>query len=153
MDAEQEKIAFDRVVRSHVYDYVMREGLPPTIAETSSVLSRSADQVRSSFQRLADGHILVLQKGSDEVLMANPFSAVPTPFLVKAGGRSYYGNCIWDAMGIPAMLQQDATLEASCGCCSTTMNLKVTNGLIGEAHGIAHFAIPAAHWWDDIVFN
>ncbi len=153
MDAEQEKIAFDRVVRSHVYDYVMREGLPPTIAETSSVLSRSADQVRSSFQRLADGHILVLQKGSDEVLMANPFSAVPTPFLVKAGGRSYYGNCIWDAMGIPAMLQQDATLEASCGCCSTAMNLKVTNGLIGEAHGIAHFAIPAAHWWDDIVFN
>ena len=153
MDAEQEKIAFDRVVRSHVYDYVMREGLPPTIAETSSVLSRSADQVRSSFQRLADGHILVLQKGSDEVLMANPFSAVPTPFLVKAGGRSYYGNCIWDAMGIPAMLQQDATLEASCGCCSTAINLKVTNGLIGEAHGIAHFAIPAAHWWDDIVFN
>jgi len=153
MDAEQEKIAFDRVVRSHVYDYVMREGLPPTIAETSSVLSRSADQVRSSFQRLADGHILVLQKGSDEVLMANPFSAVPTPFLVKAGGRSYYGNCIWDAMGIPAMLQQDATLEASCGCCSTAMNLKVTDGLIGEAHGIAHFAIPAAHWWDDIVFN
>ena len=153
MDAEQEQIALDKVVRSHVYDYVMREGLPPTIAETSSVLSRSADQVRSSFQRLADGHILVLQKGSDEVLMANPFSAVPTPFLVKAGGRSYYGNCIWDAMGIPAMLQQDATLEASCGCCSTAMNLKVTNGLIGEAHGIAHFAIPAAHWWDDIVFN
>src|SRR6266705_1578107 len=124
MDAEQEKIAFDRVVRSHVYDYVMREGLPPTIAETSSVLSRSADQVRSSFQRLADGHILVLQKGSDEVLMANPFSAVPTPFLVKAGGRSYYGNCIWDAMGISAMLQQDATLEASCGCCSTAMKRK-----------------------------
>jgi hypothetical protein len=153
MDAEQEKIAFDRVVRSHVYDYVMREGLPPTIAETSSVLSRSADQVRLSFQRLADGHILVLQKGSDEVLMANPFSAVPTPFLVKAGGRSYYGNCIWDAMGIPAMLQQDATIEASCGCCSTAINLKVTNGLIVKAHGIAHFAIPAAHWWDDIVFN
>jgi hypothetical protein len=94
-----------------------------------------------------------LQKGSGEVLMANPFSAVPTPFLVKIGDRSYYGNCIWDAMGIPAMLQQDATIEASCGCCSTAMNLKVTNGLIGEAHGIAHFAIPAAHWWDDIIFN
>jgi hypothetical protein len=153
MDAEQEKIALDNVVRNHVYDYVIREGLPPTIAETSSTLSRSSDEIRSSFQRLADGHILVLQKGSGEVLMANPFSGVPTPFLVKAGGRSYYGNCIWDAMGIPAMLKQDAVIEASCGCCSTAMNLKVTNGSIGEAHGIAHFAIPAAHWWDDIVFN
>ncbi|MBA2527681.1 MAG: hypothetical protein H0V18_18155 [Pyrinomonadaceae bacterium] len=69
MDAEQEKIAFDKVVRSHVYDYVMREGLPPTIAETSSALSKSLDEVRDSLQRLADGHILVLQKGSGEILM------------------------------------------------------------------------------------
>jgi hypothetical protein len=153
MAAEQEKMAFDRVVRSHVYDYVMREGLPPTIVETSSALSRSSDDVRTSLQRLADGHILVLQKGSGEVLMANPFSAVPTPFLVKTGDRSYYGNCIWDAMGIPAMLKQDATIEASCGCCSTAMNVRITNGSLEEAHGIAHFAIPAAHWWDDIVFN
>ena len=153
MDAEQEKIAFDNIVRHHVYDYVMREGLPPTLAATSAALDRSPGDVRDSCQRLADGHILVLQKGSGEILMANPFSAVPTPFLVKAGGRSYYGNCIWDAMGIPAMLKQDAVIEASCGCCSTAMNLKVTNGSLEEAHGIAHFAIPAAHWWDDIVFN
>jgi hypothetical protein len=153
MDAEQEQITLDKVVRSHVYDYVMREGLPPTIAETSSAFSRPPNEVRASFRRLADGHILVLQKGSGEILMANPFSAVPTPFLVKAGGRSYYGNCIWDAMGIPAMLKQSATIEASCGCCSTAMHLKITNGSLEEARGIAHFAIPAAHWWDDIVFN
>ena len=153
MDAEQEQIALDKVVRSHVYDYVMREGRLPTIAETSSALARSSDEIRVSFQRLADGHIIVLQKGSGEILMANPFSAVPTAFLVKAGGRSYYGNCIWDAMGIPAMLKRDATIEASCGCCSTAMSLKVINSSLEEARGIAHFAIPAAHWWDDIVFN
>jgi hypothetical protein len=153
MDTELEKGPLDREVRHHVYDYVMREGLPPTTVETSAALARSPDQVRASFQRLADGHILVLQKGSGEILMANPFSAVPTPFLVKAGSRSYYGNCIWDAMGIPAMLKQDATIEASCGCCSTAMSLKVTNGSLEEARGLTHFAIPAAHWWDDIVFN
>jgi hypothetical protein len=153
MEAEREKIVLDNVVRGHIYDFVMREGLPPTMAETSSALSRSPDEVSDSFQRLAGGHILVLQKGGGEILMANPFSAVPTPFLVKAGGRSYYGNCIWDAMGIPAMLKQDATVETSCGCCGTAMNLNVTNGSPGQARGVAHFAIPAARWWDDIVFN
>lgn len=153
MDAEQERIAFDKTVRHHVYDYVMREGLPPPISEISSALSRSLDEIRASFQRLADGHILVLQKGSGEILMANPFSAVPTPFLVKAEDRSYYGNCIWDAMGIPAMLKRDATIEASCGCCSTAMRVKIRKGTLEETYGIAHFAIPAAHWWDDIVFN
>ena len=153
MDEEQVQTAFDLAVRHLVYDHVMREGLPPTIVETSSALSRSPDEVRSSFQRLSDGHVLVLQKGSGEILMANPFSAVPTPFVVKAGGRSYYGNCIWDAMGIPAMLKQDGVIQASCGCCSRAMNLKISNGSLEESQGIAHFAIPAAHWWDDIVFN
>jgi Alkylmercury lyase len=85
--------------------------------------------------------------------MANPFSAVPTPFLVRVGDRSWYGNCIWDATGIPAMRGQDASIEASCGCCGTAMHLAVSDGSLGEAPGIAHFAIPAAHWWDDIVFN
>jgi hypothetical protein len=85
--------------------------------------------------------------------MANPFSAVPTPFVVRVEDRSWYGNCIWDAMGIPAMLQQDAAIEASCGCCGTAMQLRVVNGSLEEASGIAHFAIPATRWWDDIVFN
>lgn len=85
--------------------------------------------------------------------MANPIPAVPTPFLVRAGDRSWYGNCIWDAMGISAMLQQDAVIETSCGCCGTAMQVTVVNGSLGEAPGIAHFAVPAARWWDDIVFN
>ena len=153
MNVQQENTALDSEVRSHVYNSAMREGRPPTIAEIASTLSRTPDEVRASFQRLADGHIFVLQKGSGEILMANPFSAVPTPFLVKVGDRSYYGNCIWDAMGIPAMLKQDATIETSCGCCGTAMTLRITTGSVEAAAGIVHFAIPAAHWWDDIVFN
>jgi hypothetical protein len=153
MDVDQEKCALDRVVRYYIYDFVMQEGLPPTAAQTAAALSRTPEEIKASFQRLADSHILVLQKSTGEILMANPFSAVPTPFLVKAGDRSYYGNCIWDAMGVPAMLQRDAAIESSCGCCGTAMSLKVTNGSLENAPGVAHFAIPAAHWWDDIVFN
>lgn len=146
-------LSLDKVVRYHVYDHVMRAGLPPTIAQTSAALARSPEEIKAAFQRLAEGHILVLQNGTGEILMANPFSAVPTPFVVKTARRSYYGNCIWDAMGIPAMLGEDAVIEASCGCCGTAMNLQVTDGALADAKGIAHFAIPAAHWWDDIIFN
>ncbi len=153
MNVDRGEAALDYEVRRYVYDHTMKEGLPPTIAETASALSTRPDDVTVSFQRLADGHTLVLQRGSGEVLMANPFSAVPTPFLVRAGELSWYGNCIWDAMGIPAMLKRDATIEASCGCCGTAMHLAVADGSLQEASGIAHFAIPAAHWWDDIVFN
>ncbi len=153
MNVDREEAAFDHEVRRCVYDRVMREGLPPTIAETATALSTTPDDVGASFRRLADAHVLVLQRGTDEILMSNPFSAVPTPFLVRAGDGSWYGNCVWDAMGISAMMEQDATIEASCGCCGTAMQMSIVGGSLGEASGVAHFAIPAARWWDDIVFN
>jgi hypothetical protein len=33
------------------------------------------------------------------------------------------------------------------------MHLEIRSGALLEAGGIVHFAIPAAHWWDDVVFN
>ena len=143
----------DVKVRASVYDVTMATGLPPTVDELTQQLAMPATAVIQSLERLATARALVLQRESREVLMANPFSAVPTPFAVHAKGRFYYGNCIWDALGIPAMLQADARIESSCGCCSEAMRLSVEAGELQQAAGIVHFAIPAHRWWQDIVYN
>jgi hypothetical protein len=153
MSTEEERASFDKQVRRIVYDHAMSEGLPPKVERVASTLQATVPEVEASFSRLADAHILVLQKDSREILMANPFSAVPTPFLVRTRDQIYYGNCIWDAMGIPAMLNKDARIETSCGCCRTAMALTIERNELAEAAGLIHFAIPAARWWDDIVFN
>ena len=153
MDNDQAPATWDTLVRCHVYDYVMREGVPPSVAATASALAHSPEEVAAAFRRLAGANMLVLQRDSAEILMANPFSAVPTPFQVHAGGRAFFGNCIWDALGIFAMLHQDGRLDTSCGCCGTAMHLTIAGGSLEPVAAIAHFAIPAAHWWDDIVFN
>lgn len=143
----------DRNVRRFVYDVTLRRGYPPTVAETATGLSAAQGDVRASFQRLAAGRVLVLQPGSGEILMANPFSAVPTPFLVELDDYSCYGNCIYDALGIPAMLHKDARIKTSCGDCGLAMEVRIVKGSLRAVEGIIHFAIPALHWWDDIVFN
>ena len=150
---EHPDIPIDRFVRHYVYDHAMLEGLPPTTVETALALSYTLDEVQASFKRLAAAHIFVLQKETGEILMANPFSAVPTPFRVQVGSLTFFGNCIWDAMGIPAMLKQDAVIQASCSCCGTAMSLKITGNSLEPAPGLAHFAVPAAQWWDNIVFT
>ena len=143
----------DPKVRYHVYDRMMKTGVAPSVSETAAALSTTTVDVQASLRRLADAHMLVLQRDTGEILMANPFSAVPTPFVTQADGRTYYGNCIWDAMGIPAMLGCDAVIQTSCGDCGTSMMLQVVKGALQPATGIVHFAIPAARWWEDIVFN
>ena len=150
MDEETE---FDWRVRRHIYEVAMQRGDPPLIVEISAGLNVPIEKTQAALQRLAAGRALVLQPDTGEILMANPFSAVPTPFLVKTPNFSCYGNCIWDALGIPAMLHQDAQIKTACGDCGFALELSVVNDQLRADSSLVHFAIPAHHWWDDIVFN
>ncbi len=144
---------FDRRVRGLVYEATLSRGYPPLIAEVANHLDIPPEEIRQAFKRLAAARVIVLQRDNDEILMANPFSAVPTPFLVQTEPYSCYGNCIWDAMGIAAMLHQDATIKTSCGDCGTAMDVNIRDGQVQVDQGILHFAVPALHWWDNIVFT
>ena len=144
--------SLDIRVRAHVYDVTMQTGAPPTSDEVARAMSLSRDAVLAAFRRLADAHVLVLKPDTGEILMANPFSAVPTPFLVETEKFSAYGNCIWDALGIPAMLGRDARIITSCADCGASAEITVSDAAV-KGDGILHFAIPARDWWNDIVFT
>lgn len=143
----------DTRLRAAVYETALGIGRIPAIHDLAVQLHETEDEVRASLQRLAEAHALVLQREGGEILMANPFSAVPTAFPVLSGAWQAWGNCIWDALGILAMLRRDGRVDASCGCCGTAMALHVEGGALLEMDGIVHYAVPARQWWNDIVFN
>ncbi len=142
----------DDRTRWHVYDVTMREGAPPLKARLAELLGVSEEDTAASLQRLAAARMLVLQPETGEILMAGPFSAVPTPFRVTLEAFSCYGNCIWDALGIAATLQADAEIDTSCADCGAATRIAVHSGAVfGE--GFLHFALPPRLWWQDIVFT
>ena len=143
----------DDRIRHHVYQATAASGRPPRIAEVAAALDLPADEVRAAFAALRARRLLFLARESGEIVRAPPFSAVPTPFAVTAAGRSYYGNCVWDAYGIAAALHADAEVSASCACCGEPMTLLVRDGEALPAPGVAHFAVPAAHWWNDLPYT
>lgn len=102
---------------------------------------------------MAAAHVLVLQPETNEILMANPFSAVPTPFPVATASQHYYGNCIWDALGVAAALGDDTVINAACGCCGLGLDVTIRAGQASAPDSLIHFALPAVRWWDDIVFT
>jgi Alkylmercury lyase len=168
---------FDRRVRWHVYDVTMREGTPPLAARLAELLNAPCEEIAASLERLAEARMLVLQRHSREILMAGPFSAVPTPFRVTFGAQqaahdsqpasspcampapnsdlpaTAYGNCIWDALGVIAALgKPDARVDTSCGDCGASAQLFVRNGEL-HASGFMHFLLPPKLWWQDVVFT
>ena len=145
--------SFDRQIRAYVYDAIFRQDTIPTVNAIAAGLACLPGDVAAAFQRLAQSHVFVLQRDSDEILMANPFSAVPTPFQVEVERDVYWGNCVWDALGILVMLKRDGRVLASCGDCNVAMTLTVSAGVVVDSPGVAHFSVPAKRWWDNIVFT
>ena len=141
--------AADVALRNRTYAAVVALGRAPAASE----LGVAEDEVLAGWRRLHDAHALVLQPDGRSLRMANPFSAVPTPFRVETTRGAYWGNCIWDALGIPAALGSDARITAACPDCGDALAVTVENDALAEASGVVHFAIPAARWWDDIIFT
>lgn len=144
---------FDTTVRLTLYDEFVRTALPPTAESLAQRIKAPTTKVRASLERLAVGKAIVLQPQSREVLMANPLCAVPTPFRVRTRGQSFFASCVWDGLGILAMLGGDGSLDTSCACCGEAMTIGAAARDILTANGIIHFAIPAKRWWENIVFS
>src|SRR5262249_51630951 len=116
----------NRQLRQRIYAAFV-EGKVPTVQDLSTVLDRPPSDVREALAQLSTERAVVLQRDG-EILMAEPFSAVPTPFLVRSGPKSWWGNCIWDGLGIAAMLRVDAELLTSCQCCGARLAIEIERG-------------------------
>jgi hypothetical protein len=110
-------------------------------------------EVVAAWQRLHEAHALVLNAGGGELRMANPFSAVPTAYRVRADGRWWYANCAWDAIGICAALHTDGRVETSCPDCGEPIAVEVRDEAPDDESLLFHCLVPAREWWSDIVFT
>ena len=85
--------------------------------------------------------------------MAHPFSAVPTPFPVQTAERSYWANCAWDALAIPALLDVDAEIRTQCADCNEPMTLRVQGGQVDPADAVVHLAVPVRRFWENVGYT
>jgi len=141
----------DRALRLHIYRFWCEQGRPPTLAENASACNLADSAARAAWRRLHDAHLILLEADGERIRMANPLSALPTRFRVQVGQHWLFANCAWDAPGIPAMLQQDASIEARCSPRGETLRFSVRDGELLAETALVHFALPFRHWYDDLV--
>jgi hypothetical protein len=143
----------DLRLRNLTYARFAQLGRAPTAAEIAAASGRSRAEVIAGWKRLHAEHALVLNQESTELIIASPFSGVPTAYRVQAAGRSWYGNCAWDAFGICAALHADGEVESSCPDCGHELRIAVRDHRPDDGSLLFHCLVPAARWWDDIVFT
>ena len=139
-------------VKLQIYKTIADTTQAPSAAEVAAAMNTSPTEIQSAFYALREQRLLLLEPGQPHhIRMAPPFSGVPTIHTVQVSGRSYYANCAWDAFGVAAALYKDADIIYNCSDCGELLNLQIRNYRPNNPGYVAHFAVPAAHWWDDII--
>jgi hypothetical protein len=140
-------------VRAQIYDSFLRSGEGPTVTEIAQNLETGEQTVVALMNELHRQRHLVMGT-HDELIAAQPFSNVPTPFVVTIGRVRARGFCIWDALGIAAMSGKDAVIETTCAFCLHGIHLEVVHGrLLLERDYVAQFLVPLQRMWDDVKYS
>jgi hypothetical protein len=144
---------FDTQVKLAVYRHFAETGRRPSPEEVAVRVGSEARDVLDAYPRLRAQRVLVLEADGASIRMAPPFSGVPTQHVVEAGGTRYFANCAWDAFGVPAALQRPAEVHSRCEQSGEPLRLTVGREGPEPSTWLFHCLVPAAQWWDDIVFT
>lgn len=138
-------------VRLHIMHRLLVSGSAPNVDETAEMLELAPAQVEDRYRELAASHAIELHPETLQVWMAHPLSAVPTETTATVDLRDHFANCIWDGLGVVAMLGGTGTVRTLCGDCGDPLEVVVREREVVAAAGdMVHFAVPASRWYDDI---
>lgn len=140
-------------VKLHIYDSIAQTTVVPTTQQLASDCGMSVETIRAAMVQLENLRLLVLDQTTREILMAPPFSAVPTLHRALVRDKSYSANCVWDAFGVVAAFGGTGVVETASGASGSPLRIRVTDNQPERVPCVFHYGVPAARWWQDIVFT
>lgn len=151
--------------RAFIFNHFADTTHPPSVEETAQRFNINNEEAGELYKELHNRHAFFLEPNTLTIRMANPFSGIPTDFRVHANGKTYFANCAWDMLGVPAALHCDAVIDAVFTESNDSVQLEIKNGNIYALDGVpaaedgdgssllVHFPLPFARWYDDLVFT
>ena len=139
-------------LRLTIYGTFATTGRPPNLAHLAVKFVADPEELRKRLDELAAARHVVLD-ADGEIVMAHPFSAVPLGFSVMGRQALWWGGCAWDAFALPALLadEPDVLVATRCPGCDRPHAWVVGRSAPPEGSQVAHFLIPAARIWQDVV--
>lgn len=138
-------------VRLTVYRSLAATGRLPddaTLAEAAGGAANVAEAIR----RLAERRAWALDDDGT-IVLAHPFATRSFGYSVMGAHTLWWGGCCWDAFAIPHLVPDcgPAIVAGACPACERALAWRVDTTAPPIGPERAHFLVPAAHIWDDVV--
>ncbi len=139
-------------VRAFVYRWFAEHAGAPEVDDIAQEFGITLDRAGNALVTLHDKHALFLEPGTTSLRMASPFSAIPTPHRTTVTGKSYWANCAWDSLGIPAALHApDAAIESVCAASGDAIRIQLKDGQVEDTGAVVHILLPFRNWYENMV--
>lgn len=140
--------------RKFIFDYFFKNSRAPVVEEMMESFHLDRVETYRLLKRLEELHHIILVPGTQRILMANPFSAIATPFVDRIQGQSYFANCAWDTVSMHVMVEKDAEVESFCHHCGGPIRISLSNGKNVKSkpeNPLIFLSVPVAHWYDNLI--
>lgn len=99
-------------------------GHAPQIADIVATTSFPADKVSALLVELEARDLIGLDRGSEQVRLAYPFTQAKTEHQVELNGRTLHALCAIDALGVGAMYGADTAIRSQCRHCGRAVRAR-----------------------------
>jgi len=141
-------------VRTFIYQHFAATTRAPDLIAIQQHFGLGAEAVVDLLNALHAIHALFLDPGTTNIRIANPFSAVPTPFEAEVNGKRYWANCAWDSFGVIAALQAtEGAIHATCAQSGAPLHLQIHRGEVVETATMIHVLVPFQQWYENMVYT
>lgn len=139
-------------LRLAVYDTFRQTGRAPTVAESAITAGATEGEVVAGLAELASQRHIVLD-ADGAIVMAHPFASINLGFSVMGERTLWWGGCAWDSFALVHLLPEESSVLVATRCrnCDTPVAWSVDRAGPPAGDWLAHFLVPAAHIWDDVV--
>jgi len=141
-------------LRLAIYTSLASTGRAPETAALAATLGADQDEIEAGLRSLAAARHLALD-ADGRIALAHPFSTIDLDFSVKGAHTLWWGGCIWDSFAIPHLVpgEPEVLVATTCQGCGRPHAWVVGREAPPDGDQVAHFLVPSAHMWDDVVFT
>ncbi|OLS26361.1 MAG: Alkylmercury lyase [Candidatus Heimdallarchaeota archaeon LC_3] len=142
-------------VRHYIYQYSIFYSKAPNLEEIMRTFEITKEESIKILEKLEEQHHIKLIPKVPRILMAWPFSNIPTQYQVSTlQGKTYFANCAWDAIAFHIVLNQDIKISSFCYHCGQPVRISVSKSSLivkNPESAIINFSLPIAHWMEDVI--
>lgn len=107
---------------------------------------------RAAIEQLAKQRAWALGEDGG-IVLAHPFATRSFGYSVMSDATLWWGGCAWDSFAIPHLAPDcgPVIIAGACPACDRALAWRVDTTSPPEGPERAHFLVPTARMWDDVV--